>query len=83
MRADLQKAEISCPGAKFLLLRGTFMRRDSLSRWDYIFDQLNENNVQSIKAKEAKDLIKKGYVGSIICCLVSPFPMRTSNLLAG
>ena len=32
-------------------------------RWDYIFDQLNENNVKSIKAKEARDLIKKGYVG--------------------
>ncbi|CAL5219640.1 g1516 [Coccomyxa viridis] len=33
-----------------------------LPRWDYIFDQLNENNVKSIKAKEAEQLIKKGYV---------------------
>ena len=43
------------------------------SRWDLIFDQLNENNVKSVKAKEAQDLIKKGYVNHIRICLCIPF----------
>ena len=33
-----------------------------LPRWDIMFNQLNENGVKSIRAKEAQQLIKKGYV---------------------
>ena len=48
---------------------GGLLKGDLWCRWDYIFDQLNENNVKSIKAKEAADLIKKGYVSPITSSL--------------
>ena len=41
-----------------------------LPRWDIMFNQLNENGVKSIRAKEAQQLIKKGYVSETILPLL-------------